>query len=127
MSDQQNNFYSLNNLEKGMFRELADGISTHIFAADQSMVSVVRLEPNAKGKLHSHPQEQWSLLIEGSATRIQGGQEISVAKGDFWVAPGDVEHGIIAGPEGAVIFDIFAPARPEYTRPGSGFGSGEKS
>jgi len=127
VTDQQNFFYSLNNLEKGMFRELAQGITTHIFAADQSMVSVVRLEPNAKGTLHSHPQEQWSLLIEGSATRLQGGEEISVAKGDFWVAPGGVEHGIIAGPEGAIIFDVFAPARPEYTRPGSGFGSGEKN
>ena len=34
---------------------------------------------------------------------------------------GEYEHGIIGGPEGAVIIDIFAPARPEYTKPGHGF------
>jgi len=127
MADQQSNFFSLGNLDKGIFRELAEGITTHIFPAEQSMVSVVRLAPNSRGKLHSHPQEQWSLLIEGSATRLQGGEEIQVGKGDFWVAPGGVEHGIVAGPDGAVIFDIFAPARPEYTQPGSGFGTGEKN
>ena len=31
------------------------------------------------------------------------------------------EHGFTAGPDGAVIFDVFAPPREEYTREGSGF------
>ena len=45
------------------------------------------------------------------ATRIHEGEHIAVGKGDFWVAPGNTEHGIIGGPESAVIIDIFAPAR----------------
>lgn len=114
-------FFSLNNLDKGIKRDLSDEITAHIFPAEQSMASVVTIAPNAEGTVHSHPQEQWSILIEGSATRIHDGEEIAVSKGDFWVAPGGSEHGIIGGPEGAVIIDIFAPARPEYTKPGSGF------
>jgi hypothetical protein len=36
--------------------------------------------------------------------------------------PGGVEHGVIGGPDGAVILDVFSPPRDEYMRPGSGFG-----
>ena len=117
----RDNFYSLNRLDEGITRHLTEGIDASIFPADQSMASVVRIAPGAVGMIHSHPQEQWSILIEGSATRLQGGEEIPVTKGDFWVAPGGVEHGIIGGPNGALIVDIFAPARPEYRKPGSGF------
>ena len=92
-------FFNLNALEKGIRRELGDEITAHIFPAEQSMASVVHIAPNAKGTVHSHPQEQWSILIEGSAIRIHNGEEIAVAKGDFWVAPGNSEHGIIGGPE----------------------------
>ena len=116
-------FFSLNTLEKGIRRELGDEITAHIFPAAQSMASVVHIAPNAKGTVHSHPQEQWSILIEGSAIRIHDGEKIAVAKGDFWVAPGNSEHGIIGGPEGALIIDIFAPARPEYIKAGKGFAS----
>ena len=85
------------------------------------MVSVVSIEPNSTGKIHSHPQEQWSLLIEGSALRIQNEEKIPVTKGDFWWTPGGIRHGIVGGPDGAIIFDIFAPQRDEYKKPGSGF------
>ena len=101
-------FFSLDKLDKGISRQLTDAITAHIFPAEQSMASVVVIGPNAEGSIHSHPQEQWSILIEGSATRIHEGEHIAVSKGDFWVAPGNTEHGIIGGPEGAVIIDIFA-------------------
>jgi hypothetical protein len=33
-----------------------------------------------------------------------------------------VPHGIRAGAKGATVIDIFSPPRPEYTKPGEGFG-----
>ena len=54
---------------------------------------------------------------------IQDGQRIQVQKGAFWRTPGHVEHSVIAGPEGCVILDVFAPPREEYKTPGSGFGT----
>lgn len=116
-------FFSLDKLEGGIERQLGEGLMAHIFPAGQSMASVVKIAPHAQGTIHSHPQEQWSILIEGSAVRIHDGEHIPVSKGDFWVAPGGSEHGIIGGPDGAVIIDIFAPSRPEYTQAGSGFAS----
>lgn len=115
-------FYNLNDMSQGIARELAEGITTRIFPGEQAMLSVVRLEPNTQGKIHSHPQEQWGVMLEGSATRIQGGEEFKVKAGDFWCTPGDAPHGIRAGAEGAVILDVFAPPRDEYRVAGKGFG-----
>ena len=115
-------FNNINDLESGVKRILGEGVSTRIFCGDQAMLSIVTIEPNAKGKVHSHPQEQWGFLIEGSGIRIQGNEEIEVNKGDFWQTPGGVEHGIIGRPEGAKILDVFSPSRDEYKISGSGFG-----
>ena len=115
-------FNNINDLDSGIKRVLGDGVSTRIFCGDQSMLSIVTIEPNAKGQIHSHPQEQWGFLIEGSGIRIQGGEEVVIKKGDFWQTPGGIDHGIIGGPEGAKVLDIFSHPRDEYKKSGSGFG-----
>jgi len=116
------NFFNIDNLDQGIQRTLAEGIETSIFVGDQAMLSVVRLDPNSAGSIHSHPQEQWGVCLEGSGVRIQNGEDVPFKKGDFWRTPGDVEHGIRVGAEGAVVLDIFAPPRDEYRTAGSGFG-----
>jgi len=116
-------FFNVNKTDQGIARELALGINTRIFPGDQAMLSVVNLDPNSEGSIHSHEQEQWGYLLEGSAIRIHSGEKVEVKKGDFWLTPGGVEHGVIAGSDGATILDVFSPPRPEYTRKGSGFGS----
>ena len=88
------------------------------------MLSIVTIQPNAKGERHSHPQEQWGFLLEGSGTRYQGDQAVSVVVGDFWRTPGGVPHSFSGGPEGATVLDIFAPPRDEYRTSGTGFGAG---
>lgn len=121
---QADEFHNLDSGTGGILRELAPGLSTRIFAGEQAMLSVVTIAPNAEGTMHSHPEEQWGVLLEGSAVRIQGGEEIQVRKGDFWRTPGGVPHTMRAGPEGARVLDIFSPPRPEYRVAGSGFGTG---
>jgi quercetin dioxygenase-like cupin family protein len=120
---QADEFHNLDSGEGGIFRELAPGLTTRIFAGEQAMLSIVSIAPNAEGKLHHHPEEQWGVLLDGSAVRVQGGEEIPVKKGDFWRTPGGVPHTMRAGPEGARVLDIFSPPRPEYRVPGSGFGA----
>lgn len=115
-------FHNLNDGAGGIQRALAEGLDARIFVGDQSMLSIVTAAPNAAGNLHSHPEEQWGVLLEGSGTRIQDGEEFAVSAGDFWRTPGGVEHTFHAGPQGAKILDIFAPPREEYRKAGSGFG-----
>ena len=116
MTQKDTNFFNIDDPQQGIPRELADGVTARIFPGEQAMVSVVRVAPGAKTSSHSHAQEQWGLMLSGSAIRMQGGEEIQVGQGDFWVTPGHVEHCLIAGSEGAVALDIFAPPRPEYAR-----------
>jgi quercetin dioxygenase-like cupin family protein len=120
----QQHFFNLHDLSQGIARDLADGVKTRIFPGENVMVSVVRITPNRAGEIHHHPQEQWGVMLEGSGVRIQDGVEHLVKAGDFWQTPGSVPHGFIAGPDGAVILDIFSPPREEYKQGGTGFASG---
>ena len=114
--------YNLDDEAQGIARKLGEGITARIFPGDQAMLSVVRIAPHSNGTLHSHPQEQWGVLLEGSLVRIQGGEEIAMTAGDFWCTPGGVEHSVRTGDEGAVVLDVFAPPRDEYRKSGEGFG-----
>ena len=120
----ENLFFNLHDLSQGIRRQLSEGMETRIFPGERAMLSVVRIEPNAAGQIHSHPEEQWGVLLEGSGTRTHDGVDHQVKAGDFWRSPGGVKHGFRAGPEGAVVLDIFSPPREEYRKQGSGFGSG---
>lgn len=119
----EQNFYRLDDPDAGVPRQLADGIAARLFVGDQAMISVVSLESNAEGKIHSHPEEQWGFMLEGNGVRIQDGREVAVKAGDFWRTPGGVAHGLRAGLDGAKVLDVFAPPREDYKKPGAGFGS----
>jgi quercetin dioxygenase-like cupin family protein len=121
MTSRKENFFNVDAMEQGIRRTLSEGMETRVFSGDSAMISIVRIGPNRSGKLHSHPEEQWGFLFRGSGVRTQEGTEIAVSAGDFWRTPGNVEHGFRAGPEGAVVFDVFAPPREDYKKPGSGF------
>ena len=115
--------FNLHDEAQGIARKLAEGITTRIFLGDQAMLSVVRIAPHSQGTLHSHPEEQWGVLLEGECVRIQGGEEVAVKAGDFWRTLGGVAHSVRTGDVGALVLDIFAPPRDEYRAPGEGFGA----
>ena len=119
------NFFNLDDMSQGIARGLTEGLTARVFPGEQAMISVVNIEAGHKGKLHSHAEEQWGLLLKGSGTRTQDGEEIEVRQGDFWCTPGHVEHTFQAGPDGATVFDIFAPPREDYKKAGSGFGNAD--
>ena len=51
------------------------------------MVSVVRIEPNAVGAIHSHPQEQWGLMLEGNAVTFKMVKKLKSKKAIFGLVP----------------------------------------
>ncbi len=114
--------FNVNVESQGIARKLADGLNVRIFVGENVMLSVVHIEPNSVGKIHSHIEEQWGFLVEGECIRIQGDEEFSAKAGDFWHTPGNVLHGIRTGAVGAVVLDIFSPPRQEYRKAGDGFG-----
>lgn len=113
--------FNLHDQLQGIQRQLGDGITTRIFVGDNVMLSVVRVAPHSSGTVHSHPEEQWGVLLEGECIRIQGEDEVQMKAGDFWCTPGGISHGIRTGASGATILDIFSPPREEYKKAGKGF------
>ena len=71
--------FNLDDETQGIPRTLAPGITTRIFPGDQAMLSVVRIAPHSEGTLHSHPQEQWGVLLRGACLRIQDGREVATS------------------------------------------------
>ena len=114
--------FNVNIESQGIARKLAEGLNARVFVGENIMLSVVHIEPNSTGSIHSHMEEQWGFLIEGECIRIQGDEEFSAKAGDFWHTPSNVLHGIRTGTAGAVVLDIFSPPRQEYKSAGEGFG-----
>lgn len=115
--------FNRNSDKNAILRKLGEGISTRIFVGKDSMLSFVRIEPHTQGSNHSHPEEQWGILLEGTCTRLQGDTEIDMVEGDFWYSPPNELHGIKTKDLPAVILDVFSPPRPAYRTEGEGFDS----
>ena len=113
--------FNLRRPDLGIPRQLADGIQARVFAGQHAMLSVVTIEPHRTGTVHSHPEEQWGILLEGECVRIQGGEEFAMKAGDFWHTPGGVAHDIRTGASPALVLDVFSPPRREYREAGQGF------
>jgi quercetin dioxygenase-like cupin family protein len=89
------------------------------------MLSVAIIEPHTISTIHSHPEEQWGVLLEGECIRIQNGEEVAMKAGDFWCTSANTPHGVRTGERGAKILDIFSPPRKAYTQPGEGLAATE--
>lgn len=109
--------------EGGIVRQLAPGITTRVFPGVNVMLSVVTIEPHSTSPVHSHPNEQWGVCLEGEWIRVQDGKEYHVKAGEFWQSPPNVPHGGRTLDKKCVVLDIFAPPREEYRQGGQGFGA----
>jgi quercetin dioxygenase-like cupin family protein len=98
-----------------------DDVVARRVQGEQATLAVVELAPNAAVPEHQHPNEQLGLVIEGEVRFRIGDEERVLGPGGTWRILSDVPHEVHAGPEGAVVIDIFAPARHDWdSRPGAG-------
>ena len=80
-------------------------------------LAVVELAPGALVPEHRHPQEQLGLCIRGSVTFRVGDEVRELGPGGTWRVTSDVPHEVVAGPEGAIAVDVFAPTRSDWDFP----------
>ena len=90
------------------------GIVGRVVPAERVTLAVIELEPGARATPHSHPHEQVGVLIEGSLTFRIGDETRELGSGDTWSIPGDTEHEVTAGPDGASLVEVFAPVREDW-------------
>jgi unsaturated pyranuronate lyase len=77
-------------------------------------LGVVELAPDAVVPEHRHDNEQLGLLIQGTLTFTVGDETRELQPGGTWRIPSNVPHTCVAGPEGAVAIDVFAPGRADW-------------
>ena len=77
-------------------------------------LAIVELAPNAIVPEHRHANEQCGLVIEGEVRFRIDDEERLLGPGGTWRILGDTPHQVVTGPEGAVVIDVFAPARADW-------------
>ncbi len=99
--------------EIGPLRVWDDVAGRDVRGAQVSLV-VIELGPGALVPEHRHPNEQLGLIITGTLEFRVGEETKELGPGSTWCIPGDVPHEVRAGPEGAVVVDVFAPPRDDW-------------
>ena len=94
--------------------ELAPGVHTRTFWGEQMLLSLVEVDANTEMPLHTHPNEQGGIIIEGEfELGIRG--EVKVLKpGDIYIIPGGVEHYAKALASKVRALGIYSPVREEF-------------
>jgi quercetin dioxygenase-like cupin family protein len=91
-----------------------DGVLARTVVGQRCSIAVVELDPGSIVAEHSHDNEQLGLAISGSGTFRIGEEVREFGPGDTWQIPPSAPHEVHAGPEGAVVIDVFAPAREDW-------------
>lgn len=96
--------------------KVAPGVTRQIMGYDSDiMLVVVNFESGAIGYKHKHPHHQVSYVVEGKFEVEIDGLKKVLCKGDSFLAPPDVEHGVICLEKGALL-DAFSPLREDFLK-----------
>jgi quercetin dioxygenase-like cupin family protein len=93
---------------------MGDGIRARALFGESAMLNLVELAPGAIVAEHSHPHEQLGIGLRGLITMVIDGEEHPLGPMDAMYIPSGVVHTGIAGPEGALVLDVFTPIREDF-------------
>jgi quercetin dioxygenase-like cupin family protein len=92
----------------------APGVTMRACWGTGVMANRVEMLPGAEVPLHSHPEEQLGVILEGQLILDVGGEHRALGPGQAYVVSGGFPHAGRAGAEGCVVLDVFAPVRADY-------------
>jgi len=91
-----------------------DGVIARAVEGERASFAVVELDPMTVVPEHSHDNEQLGIVISGSV-RFRVGDEVrELRPGGTWTIAANTPHEVHVGPDGAVVIDVFAPARADW-------------
>ena len=92
--------------------EVYAGIFRQTISGDKQTMVRYRYAPSSVFPLHSHPQEQITLVISGEIVFTVAGQEMTLSAGQTAIIPSGVEHGArVIGTEWVETFNAMSPRR----------------
>lgn len=105
---------ALDDLRDASVLRIWDGVHARSVEGENVSFAVVELDPGAHVPEHHHVNEQLGIVLRGSV-RFRVGDEVQeLGPGGTWRIGSDVPHEVTAGPDGAEVIDVFAPARDDW-------------
>lgn len=95
-------------------QQIWPGLIARSLHGREATLAQIEIEPGADVPEHAHVNEQIGILVGGSMRFRIGDEERELRPGDGWVIPAHVPHAVAAGPEGAVLFELFSPPRDDW-------------
>ena len=95
-------------------RQLFEGITGRPLHGERITMAVVELEPGAVVAEHSHENEQLGIVLKGELTLRVGDEERTLGPDETWCIAPNAVHSGHAGPDGAVVLDVFSPPRSDW-------------
>jgi quercetin dioxygenase-like cupin family protein len=77
-------------------------------------LAIVELAPDSIVPGHHHENEQLGVVVTGSLRFTVGDETRELGPGGTWRISSHTPHQVSTGPDGAVVIDIFAPARTDW-------------
>ena len=71
---------------------------------DRMIIGLMRVPAGTGAEPHSHPNEQWIYILEGTFAAVVGDQDIVARPGSVIYVPSNVVHSTKATPEADVVF-----------------------
>jgi quercetin dioxygenase-like cupin family protein len=91
-----------------------EGLLARAVHGERITLAVVELEPNCILPEHSHENEQLGIVLRGSLAFRVGSEERLLGPGGTWRIEPNTPHYAEAGPDGAVVIDVFGPPRADW-------------
>jgi quercetin dioxygenase-like cupin family protein len=95
-------------------RRIFDGVVGRTVHGNRVTFSYVELEPGVTVPQHSHENEQLGMVLTGSLTFTVGDETRELGPREAWCITANVPHSVVAGPDGAVLVEIFSPVRDDW-------------
>jgi len=91
-----------------------DTVRARRVEGERITMALVELAADSIVPEHRHAHEQIGLCIEGMITFTIDGERRELGPGGTWRIPSNLPHDAVAGPDGAVVVDIFSPIRGDW-------------
>jgi quercetin dioxygenase-like cupin family protein len=103
------------NLSELAAQQIWDRIAARSLHGERITLSVVELDPGAVVAEHRHENEQLGIVLRGLMSFRVGDEQRELGPGATWCIPPNTPHEATAGPEGAVVIDVFSPTRADWS------------
>ncbi len=91
----------VNHIKGGPAYSTAEGACIE---GDRMIVALMRMKAGTGAEPHSHPNEQWIYILEGTFRANIAGKEVEARPGSVLYIPANTIHGGKASPDADVVF-----------------------